>query len=618
MSKEDTEPGLLSKVVKFVRNPATNWSDLGNKAINPDEALNKQLLKEMIERKRRNDFVRKREFDMLRKMRKREAMVGQDLSVRPSFFHSSMPSKPDDRANTIKKIDEIEAQMSMQWWKTKQSKSTSDSVDSSIYASSRSFGADSRLPGSTLPANTLPAGYALTEPAGLQMAAKALARTTREPVLTSLMPEGVIAPRQFVTLPTLRPTAPNAALQTTKIGSTAGVGTAINTKQDSLQSSFSASRMLAIDVSEVAHNAALEEASIRFASGDDAGAEAGLLDILASDGSRADHSEAWMTLFDFYRATAQPDKFEPAAIQFVLRFDRSAPQWFSMPEMVSQLVSTEAKTVGTGLVADWICPSLFSTQTITTLKAVLAKTAMPWRLDWRHLKTIDVAAVEPLCAIFNHWSSDAIQLRFIGEAELLKTLQTATPSGAEETAQQWWKLRMEVLRVTGRHEEFELVALDFCVTYEVSPPAWEGARCEYKPLAQDGGAVDGPTFIGDAYRDSTQSSMSILEGGDTQMDGLSLQPDNIVAIELSGQVQGDAIDVLDKLEAKLAGAEIMLISCSKLIRVDFSAAGTLLNWVSARQAENRLVQFSEVNRLVAVFFNVIGITAHARVTTRVD
>jgi hypothetical protein len=39
--------------------------------------------------------------------------------ARPSFFQSSMPSKPDDRATTLKKIDEIEAQMSMQWWKTK-------------------------------------------------------------------------------------------------------------------------------------------------------------------------------------------------------------------------------------------------------------------------------------------------------------------------------------------------------------------------------------------------------------------------------------------------------------------------------------------------------------------
>ena len=119
MTKEDSVPGLLSKMVKFVRNPATSWSDLDNKDTDRDEAMSKQVLKDMIERKRRNDFVRKREFDMLRKMRKREAMVGQDPGARPSFFQSSMPSKPDDRAQTLKKIDEIEAQMSMQWWQTK-------------------------------------------------------------------------------------------------------------------------------------------------------------------------------------------------------------------------------------------------------------------------------------------------------------------------------------------------------------------------------------------------------------------------------------------------------------------------------------------------------------------
>jgi hypothetical protein len=107
--------GLLSKVVKFVRNPGSGWSEGEQDA--SESSYSKQMLKEMIERKRRNDFVRKREFDMLRKMRRSEVMAGQDPAARPSFFQSSMPSKPDDRASTLKKIDEIEAQMSMQWWK---------------------------------------------------------------------------------------------------------------------------------------------------------------------------------------------------------------------------------------------------------------------------------------------------------------------------------------------------------------------------------------------------------------------------------------------------------------------------------------------------------------------
>ena len=119
MSQDDTKSGLLSKLVKFVRNPGGRWSDGDATQASKDDLVNKQLLKEMMERKRRNDFVRKREFDMLRAIRQREAAEGRGKEPdagRPSFFQSSMLS-PDDRASTLKKIDEIEAQMSMQWWK---------------------------------------------------------------------------------------------------------------------------------------------------------------------------------------------------------------------------------------------------------------------------------------------------------------------------------------------------------------------------------------------------------------------------------------------------------------------------------------------------------------------
>ena len=79
-----------------------------------------------------------------------------------------------------------------------------------------------------------------------------------------------------------------------------------------------------------------------------------------------------------------------------------------------------------------------------------------------------------------------IQLRFIGAEALEKVLRDATPSGDRSVNPAWWKLRMEVLRVMHRPDEFELVALDYCVTYEVSPPSWDSARCDYKPLQADG------------------------------------------------------------------------------------------------------------------------------------
>ncbi len=59
-----------------------------------------------------------------------------------------------------------------------------------------------------------------------------------------------------------------------------------------------------------------------------------------------------------------------------------------------------------------------------------------------------------------------------------------------------------------------------------------------------------------------------------------------------------------------------VIACDRLIRVDFSAAGSILNWVAARETEGCHVQFRDVPRLVASFFNVIGISEHAKIMLR--
>ena len=617
MSKEETAPGLLSKMVKFVRNPTTSWSDLDQAEADREDSLSKQLLKEMIERKRRNDFVRKREFDMLRKMRKREAVAGTDPDAagRPSFFQSSMPSKPDDRATTLKKIDEIEAQMSMQWWKTKTAAGQQNAAPASGTPAPR-------VAGATQPAvdHQLPRSYSPTEPAGLQSAARPAAPSG--PLRAAPAPTAVPAPVQAFQRQPFRTASSTPAAPADAPAGPVSRHPSSSFGFASPASDFSSSKFFAVENGAVfTHDTELEEAAIRFANGDDQGAEAGLLDILGPGGPRQDHPESWLTLFDLYRASEQQDKFELAAIQFVERFSRSAPQWFSMPAMVKMLTPPAAAKSENGPTSDWICPSIVGIQTVAALKAALAKASMPWCLDWTNLKSIEASAVEPLYQVFSTWAVEPVRLRFIGDAQLQQVLQAATPSNNRSTAQDCWRLRLQALRVTHQPDDFELAALDFCVTYEVSPPAWENARCEYKPLDPAGGSLGSETIIGDVYRDYVSSNMTLAGvGADSQIDSqMSLiPPSNVLAVELSGTIQGDVIAVLDKLGHKLNGADIMLISCAKLIRVDFSAAGTLLNWVAARQAENRMVQFSDVNRLVAAFFNVIGITENAKVVVRID
>jgi anti-anti-sigma regulatory factor len=88
--------------------------------------------------------------------------------------------------------------------------------------------------------------------------------------------------------------------------------------------------------------------------------------------------------------------------------------------------------------------------------------------------------------------------------------------------------------------------------------------------------------------------------------------------ELAGQLLGDATESLTPLEVGGASRRILLVACDKLIRVDFSAAGSILNWAAALQAAGCQVVFCNVHRLIAVFFNVIGINEHARVLPRQD
>jgi hypothetical protein len=50
--------------------------------------------------------------------------------------------------------------------------------------------------------------------------------------------------------------------------------------------------------------------------------------------------------------------------------------------------------------------------------------------------------------------------------------------------------------------------------------------------------------------------------------------------------------------------------------MDLAAAGTLLGWVRARDAQGDRVQFVDAHRLIAALFDIVGIADHAMVTTR--
>ena len=587
MAKDDSG-GFLSKVVKFVRHPTTSWADLDTREVDRESEYSKAALKEMIERKRRNDFVRRREFDQLRKLRQRDALSGQrteDPAARPSFFQSSLTS-PDERAVTIKKIDEIEAQMSMQWWKSKQSGDAPPQGDSQAPAEGAAP-ADGTAAGGVAAAP----GRAFAPTAPLSLHASLSPQAAAEPLFAddSMPIEGFgnVSSRTLTGAP----------------GPAAGARAPVPEAP------------AAPEMEEFVHEPDLEEAAIRFANGDHVGAEAGLLDVLARHGQDdADQQfEIWMTLFDLYRATGQQDRFDALAIDFAARFSRSAPLWFSMPEQLgleTVVQDTPAPVVRRDFT--WNAPGALTLQSVAALQASLARTASPWTMTWSRIQSIDDAALTALANEFTRWADLNTQIVFVG-AEVLQALMEAhTQSGDRSANPEWWRLRMAALRFMGRPDEFEMVALDYCVTYEVSPPSWASPRCGYSDSSAPA-PVSAPAPMAELVARPHWSDATVpapLSGfGETR-------PPVSGPSGLSGHIEGDAGALLAGMEGQVPAGEPLIIPCDRLIRIDFSAAGSVLNWAAEQQAHGRVVQFQNLHRLVAVFFNVVGVNEHAWVVPR--
>jgi len=573
MSKEESRSGgLLSKVVRFVRNPTVNWTDLDGIEAERESQYSKQVLKEMIERKRRNDFVRRREFDYLRKLRKQDTLVGQrneGLGTQPSFFHSSLAS-PGERAVTIKKIDEIEAQMSMQWWKGKPQGAAPQPAEA----------AEAAAPG-TLDASS---AFAPTAPLSLPM---------------PMEPQAAAAPL-FA----------DNSMSMTGFGNVAALAAEPHGAPEAAQPPVAA------EMEVFVHEPDLEEAAIRFANGDHAGAESGLLQVLAQHA--ADNAEQqleiWMTLFDLYRATGQQERFDTLALDFAARFSRSAPLWFSIPEQLGLVVEPPAENAPVvRREFTWNAPASLTLQSVAALQASLGRAASPWTLVWSRLVAIEVPALNALADAFTRWAEQGVQIVFVGAQVLLDLVQAHTQSGDRGSDPAWWSLRMAVLRLMGQPDDFEMVALDYCVTYEVSPPSWVPPRCGYSDASSDAAhasaeapapAAQAPNLLAKAHWSVATQPASLGDLGTP------------AGLAFSGHIEGDASAALDTLAALAKPDVPLLVPCDRLIRIDFSAAGSVLNWAAAQQAQGRVVQFHNLHRLVAVFFNVIGISEHAWVLPR--
>lgn len=572
MSKGESGGGFLSKVARFVRHPTVNWSELDSRLPGTGSEEDRQALKAAIERKRRNDQVRKKEFDQLRlllqkKQAARQGVAGVDLdSV------AVTPANPDDeKARTIEKIARIEAQMAQHWL----ARRGQDGAEPAARIGS----------GTTIPGN-LEGG--VTMPAHLQ------ARAARD-----------VAP----TLPIDMLVEDSRGNPETKVPEVIEppTGDAVFLHQ------------------------AIEEAAVRFANRDAAEAEKLLRGLMAQEVNSAAGRSAWLSLLDLYHAQGRFESFEETAAEYAERFACAVPRW-PVPQALTS-AGTQEPVRQQPKQRVWVCPLLLDEVAVGDLGRLVESQSGVFWLDWTALVSADVQAAEALLVLVQRWVQQPLEFRFMGSGVLRRRLKASTPSGRRENETVWWQLRMVMLRLMGRADEFDLASLDFCVTYGVLPPAWQAPTCRFDmvdalPVATDQPETTAPVELEAPVLEEPIRPLVTQLGGldvlewpamNTQIGtGITLPPDTLMPIEgsedepkaLSGVLQGDIPAVLARLQAALKQHEtgkVFVIDCQRLAQVDFVAAGSLLQWLLAAMGQGVRVELHSVNRMVAAFFHVVGI-----------
>lgn len=572
MSKESS--GFFRKVVRFVANPTTEWSSLSSaEADSVESEYAKSEIKAMIERKRRNDFVRKREFDMLRKIR-REGLSGDAAMALNAPSNLDLDSRPHTRGAhsdmAVKaKIDAIERQM--------------------VGGGPRPTAVEQAATAASAPApaatNTKQASPAATPPAPVVVGGN-LANADPHLLDFSIEP----APPPAAVVPLVADFVPHQDFQ----------------------------------VAELVHDPELDEAVIAFANADFDQCERCLLDLIKPEGDRYEQTDTWMALFDYYRAMNLPQQFDNLAVTFAQKFGLSAPQWYSLPDKVATFlaaqkiaVAAQANTETDAATEEantsesatpepaygWVAPESIDGDAVAQLRVEILQMPRPWVMDWSQVNNLTPEGADHLGHLLRQWAQERLEIHWTGADRLIEVLTELAPTGSRSVDPAYWMLHLDVLRMCNDPIQFDEIAIDYCVTYELSPPSWEPTVCQVR-LNTDG--------VSPRSRSLTHVSKVTTSFVESQFSS-EVEFVQIATLNLSGQLIGDISSTLAQLDSQLGASVSLDIDCQHLLRVDFIAAGDLLNWVLARRAEKRSVMFNNPHRLIALFFGAMGINEHAQV-----
>lgn len=321
----------------------------------------------------------------------------------------------------------------------------------------------------------------------------------------------------------------------------------------------------------------VEEIAILYANGQTALAQQLLVDHLPP---RQDQDRTvWWMLFDLYQITGQQDAFDNLSIDYASTFETSPPAW---RPPVPAAASGPAEPAWAGVTPTAAFAGRLNEQIAPQLERLLAAADSPvLRLDFSRTTAVEPSGCALLLDALRQLQAKQRELIVVAAAELADQVRAILAVGRRDEGEASWLLLLALLQLLNREKDFEETSMDYCITFEVSPPPFE------------------PPHKGEAAR---------LHAAARQH--LSAAPERFL---LPPVVESGLDALLAAIDAYAQQHPSLVFDCSRLTRLEFGAANQLKTRLTALSADGRKIEFRDLNHLVSALLRLLGFADLARI-----
>ena len=286
---------------------------------------------------------------------------------------------------------------------------------------------------------------------------------------------------------------------------------------------------------------------------------------------------AWGCLFELLQALGRRPAFDALALTFARRFEKSPPAWSAVvdgPHTASESSGGRAHVSLSGVLNAGIGEVLKQTMKLAATSTVV-------RMDLAKMTDADNNGATLLMRGMAALKRAKKEIVF-GSPEHLAQILAAKIVPGERRDEAMWLLLLELYQQAFRQEAFEEAAVNYAVTFEVSPPSWEALPARITEVPQE----------------------AIL--AESKADALALR----------GQMVGATAADFAPLAAALADREEFDVDMHSLVRIDPGSAGQLLEVLRRLHGAGKKLKLIGLSTLVAAYLETLGFGDVAELRSR--